>query len=87
LISGIFPFPLLILGHTGFTRSERPTGEFCIHAYENEYSLKCLKLKVHYCFRCALALHDLADEYDYPTAHKTFTARIKRNNNNANKSF
>jgi len=33
-----------------------------------------------HCFDCASALRDCADEYYYPTAHKTFTTRQKRYN-------
>ena len=33
-----------------------------------------------HCFGCASALCDHADEYGCPTAHKTFTNRLKRYN-------
>jgi len=29
-------------------------------------------------FGCTSALHDEYDEYGYPTAHKTFTSRLKK---------
>jgi len=48
----------------------------------------CMHFAEEHCFGWASALHDCANEYssfsylkkrrDYPTAHKTFTVRLKR---------
>jgi len=40
----------------------------------------CMYLVEEHCLICTFALCDCVDEYDYPTAHKTFTTRLKRYN-------